>query len=106
TGIGPNESYTLDFDFDCDGSADLRLGVKNNQLVQLLPGPVHTIPGDYKFVGNSLEVRFDDVMNLFPPGADPCNARVTLTANAEFDGLGEDRTSAVQLEVTPHLTVS
>jgi uncharacterized repeat protein (TIGR01451 family) len=110
-GIGPNESYNILVDLDCQSPIeDLRIQVKNGQVAVVIGGVPTVLPNaEFDFDGSNLEVKIPDYQDLVAQAtvdADLCNARFRLTANAEFDGPGEDLSSAFQLEVPPSVTVT
>ncbi len=111
-GIGNGESYTIEFDFGCDRTTDARIVVRQNSVQRVIPSLVDLSAQsafgiDRTSGGHHLELRVDNLESVFAdiPGASLCNARVTLTANSEQDGLGEDRSSVVELSVPPSLRI-
>jgi uncharacterized repeat protein (TIGR01451 family) len=110
-GIGPNESYNLLLDLDCVGAVDdIRIAVKNNVVGIVQGANILPLPGaEFAFQGSMLEVKIPNYQNILPTlniHADLCNAKIRQTANAEFDGPGEDFVSPpFQLEVSPSIAI-
>ncbi|HEX7878521.1 MAG TPA: T9SS type A sorting domain-containing protein [Candidatus Eisenbacteria bacterium] len=111
-GIGPNESYNLLFDLDCTGEVgDVRVAVLNNMVGRFNGTTFQPLPGaTFAMSGHNLEVRIPNYQNLLQglnlTGIDLCDAQVRMTANAEFDGPGEDFVSPpFQLEVPPQVSI-
>lgn len=110
SGIGNNESYNLLLDLDCVGGVDdIRIQVKNNSILRLANNAVTMIPdATFAVSGDNLELRIPNYQNLLAglnSTADPCDARFRFSANAGFDGLAEDITSAFTLSLDPSIAV-
>jgi len=112
-GIGPNESYNLLLDLDCTGAVDdVRIAVKNNIVAVVQGATLIPLAGaTFAKSGHNLEVKIPNYQNLLNvakiTGQDLCNAKVRQTANAEFDGPGEDFVSPpFQLEVPPQVGIT
>jgi len=110
SGIGADESYNVLLDLDCAGSIDdIRIQIKNNQVLKVVGGVSSVVAGaQFAFSGDKLELKIPNYQTLIaglPVTSDLCDARIRLLANAEFDFLGEDLTSAYQLEVAPAILV-
>jgi len=110
TGIGPDESYNVLINVDCTGAIDdIRIQIKNNQVLKVIGGVTSVLAGaEFAYVGDKLELKVTNYQALVasvPMSSDLCNARLILLANAEFDFLSEDLTSAVQLELAPSILV-
>ena len=88
-GIGAFESYVLDFDFDCNGEPDARLGVKGNQVINFLALAV--VPGaTFAASGDKLELRIPNLKANSGVSFDICDMQVSGGSFAEFDQLAED----------------
>jgi uncharacterized repeat protein (TIGR01451 family) len=112
TGIGPNESYNLLFDVDCTGQiGDVRVAVLNNMVGIFNGSNFQALPGaTFAVSGHNLEVRIPNYQNLLEglplTDVDLCDAQVHMTANAEFDGPGEDFVAPpFQLEIPPQVSI-
>lgn len=110
-GIGPNESYNLLLDLDCIGALDdIRIAVKNNVVGVVQGANIIPLPGaEFAFSGSMLEVMIPNYQDILPNlgvEGDLCNARIRQTANAEFDGPGEDFViPPFQLQVSPSIDI-
>mgnify|MGYP003565379274 CR=1 FL=1 len=69
-------------------SATVVLGGAGNDVINVNTG--QSIPGEFAFVGDKLELRIPNYQDYLPPNVDICNAQAYLQSNAQFDGLGED----------------
>ncbi|HEX7879829.1 MAG TPA: FlgD immunoglobulin-like domain containing protein [Candidatus Eisenbacteria bacterium] len=110
-GIGPNESYNLLLDLDCAGAPDdIRIQVKDNTVTRVVNGMPSVIPGaTFMASGDKLELKVPNYQNLLTGTmitADLCDARMRLTANAAFDGPGEDFSSPLTLLIPPSIDVT
>jgi uncharacterized repeat protein (TIGR01451 family) len=107
TGIGSGESYTIEFDFDCNNDFEFRIGLENNKVQVLAPSVVDlSAQSDTAMFNGFLELRIDNLRALLPPGADLCDAHIRMTANSRDDGLGEDRSDLIVLAVPPQILVT
>ncbi|HEX7878712.1 MAG TPA: hypothetical protein VF720_04850, partial [Candidatus Eisenbacteria bacterium] len=109
-GIGPNESYNVLLDLDCTGGVDdVRIQIKNGVVSRVVNAVVTPLAGaTFNFTGTTLELKVPNYKMLLQGlevTTDLCDARYRLTANAEFDGPGEDFSSAFQLELLPSIDV-
>ena len=94
-GIGPNESYNVLLDLDCTGGVDdVRIQIKNGVVSRVVNAVVTPLAGaTFAFSGDTLELRVPNYQTSWRASTvatDLCDARFRLTANAEFDGPGED----------------
>ncbi|HEX7878713.1 MAG TPA: FlgD immunoglobulin-like domain containing protein [Candidatus Eisenbacteria bacterium] len=110
-GIGPNESYNLLLDLDCTGGVDdVRIQIKNGTVSRIVNAVVTPLPSaTFAFAGDKLELKIPNYKALLmdlPITTDLCDARMRLTANAEFDGPGEDFSGPSQLELLPSVAVT
>jgi len=110
TGIGDDSSYSVLLNLDCTGAIDdVRIQIKGNAVLRIVGGVPSVIPGaQFAFIGDKLELKipnYQDVASGLPIETDICNSRIILLANAEFDFLAEDLTSAVQLDLAPSILV-
>jgi uncharacterized repeat protein (TIGR01451 family) len=110
TGIGPNESYNVLLDLDCAGGVDdIRIQIKNGQVFRVVNAVPTLLPAaTFAFTGGTLELKvphYEEILDGLMVTTDLCDARFRLTANAEFDGPGEDFSSAFQLELLPSIDV-
>ena len=88
-GIGPFESYTVDFDFNVDGEIDARFGVKSNKVINFFT--LESVSGgQFAFVNNTLEVTIPNIRANSGSSFSICDMRVSGGSNAEFDQLAED----------------
>jgi uncharacterized repeat protein (TIGR01451 family) len=109
-GIGPNESYNVLLDLDCTGGVDdVRIQIKNGAVSRVVNAVVTPLAGaTFAFDGSTLELKvpnYQDLLDGLQVSTDLCDARFRLTANAEFDGPGEDFSSPFQLMLTPSIQV-
>jgi uncharacterized repeat protein (TIGR01451 family) len=79
-GIGFDDSYTWELNFDCAGAAEVTIEVRNNQLT--VTGAT-TGTQDFAFNGSDLEVAIENIE--LPPAY-----AVRVFAGNIADGLGED----------------
>jgi uncharacterized repeat protein (TIGR01451 family) len=113
TGIGPNESYNVLLDLNCAGGVDdIRIQIKAGAVSRVdntVAPPVTTWVGaTFNFTGSTLELKVPNYQTLLAGlevSTDLCDARFRLTANAEFDGPGEDFSSPFQLMLSPSIDV-
>jgi uncharacterized repeat protein (TIGR01451 family) len=110
-GIGPNESYNVLLDLDCTGGVDdVRIQIKNGTVSRVVNAVITPLAGaTFMFSGDKLELKipnYQDLLAGLQVETDLCDARFRLTANAEFDGPGEDFSSAMQLELVPSVDVT
>jgi uncharacterized repeat protein (TIGR01451 family) len=110
-GIGPNESYNVLLDLDCTGGVDdVRIQIKNGVVSRVVNNVITPLAGaTFAFSGGFLELKVPNYQTLLSGlqvTTDLCDARFRLTANAEFDGPGEDFSSAFQLELLPSVDVT
>ncbi len=104
-GIGQFEAYKTFIDLDCDFTPDIIICIQNNAV--LLQATGNPIPGaTFARNGKFLEVRVPDFQNLLPAGNGLCEANVILTANSQFDGLGEDSSPRFELRVDPQVELT
>jgi len=109
-GIGPNESYNVLLDLDCTGGVDdVRIQIKNVVFSRVVNAVVTPLAGaTFGFTGSTLELKVPNYQTLLTGlevSTDLCDARFRLTANAEFDGPGEDFSSPFQLMLSPSIDV-
>ena len=113
--IGDEESYTIEIDFDCIGGADMSLSVTGvggvTKVMRTKPLPAVDISAQSAFAISAgfLELRIDNfqaIVSAALPGADLCHARITMTANSQNDGLGEDRSAIFALDVPPSVKIT
>jgi uncharacterized repeat protein (TIGR01451 family) len=88
-GIGPLESYVVEFDFDCDGYADARFGVRGNAFINFFT--LAEVPGSrFAYVHDTLEAKLPALRVHAGRGFDLCDMRISGKAYAGSDQLVSD----------------
>ncbi len=103
--IGSFEAYKVFIDTNCDFVSDVVLCVTNNNQV-ILEGVGPIVGATMAVSGKFLEVRVPNFQDLLAPDADVCNASLIMTANSQFDGLGEDTSPRLSLSIPPQVAVT